>query len=66
MDKVELHNQKLSALTNRLPTWLVSVVLLFVGLGNFTDSIELIKNIYESVSSKFSNSVEYELSLIHI
>ena len=60
MDKVELHNQKVSAIANRLPTWLVSLVLLFVGLGNFTDSIELIKNLYESVSSKFSNNVEYE------
>ena len=60
MDKVELHNQKISAITNRLPTWLVSLVLLFVGLGNFTDSIELMKNVYESISSKFSNQVEYD------
>lgn len=60
MDNIELHNQKLSALINRLPTWLVSLVLVFVGLGNFTDSVDLIKNVYESVSSKFSNDVEYE------
>ncbi len=60
MDKFERHNQNLNALANRMPTWLLSVVLLFVGLGNFTDSIALIQDVHESISSKFSNRVEYE------
>jgi hypothetical protein len=60
MDKIEQHNQKLNSVANRLPAWVLSLVLLFVGLGNFTDSIELLKNVYESIYSKFSNSVEYD------
>ncbi|MBD2857740.1 hypothetical protein IB286_01890 [Spongiibacter sp. KMU-158] len=60
MDKFEQHNLKINALANRMPTWLLSIVLLFVGLGNFTDSVALIQEVVESISSRVSNSVEYE------
>ncbi len=45
---------------SKLPASFVSVILMFVALGNFNDSFEVINRFYEFGRSLFSNQVYYE------
>ncbi|MEE4244649.1 MAG: ETEC_3214 domain-containing protein [Kangiellaceae bacterium] len=58
--KEERHESVIDEILSKLPTSFVTVILLFVALGNFNDSFEVINRFFEFGRSLFSNEIYYE------
>ncbi|RTR33210.1 ETEC_3214 domain-containing protein [Shewanella atlantica] len=60
MIEPDVHQQRLDKFKGWLPSWLVTFTLLFIALGQFSDSIELISQAKEAIVKNFTYEPYYK------
>lgn len=64
---MDVHKQRIEKITGWLPSWIVTFSLLFIAIGQFSDSIEMIEDAKIAIISNFTYEPDYnKIEKLHI